>query len=137
MALYYELPVYRDTYKLILKIFECTKDFSKEYKYTLGQDMKRDALQLVRSIYRANKSTSKLEHLETFMDDFELLKLEIRLCVDMKVLPIKKQAELSLLMDTVGKQIHSPVFSKLYKGLLCVEIRYRGFFHAYQQRNSF
>ena len=46
-----------------------------------------------------------MEHLETFMDDFELLKLEIRLCVDMKVLPIKKQAELSLLMNTIGKQI--------------------------------
>ena len=67
--------------------------------------MKRDALQLVRSIYRANKATNKKEHLETFMDDFELLKLEIRLCVDMKVLPIKKQAELSLLMDSIGKQI--------------------------------
>ena len=25
-------------------IFECTKDFSKEYKYTLGQDMKMDRL---------------------------------------------------------------------------------------------
>ena len=59
MALYYDLPVYRDTYRLILKIFECTKDFSKQYKYTLGQDMKRDALQLVRSIYRANKNTNK------------------------------------------------------------------------------
>ena len=88
MALYYDLPVYRDTYQLILKIFECTKDFSKEYKYTLGQDMKRDALQLVRSIYRANKTTNKKEHLETYMDDFELLKLEIRLCVDMKILTI-------------------------------------------------
>ena len=43
MALYYDLPVDRDTYKLILKIFECTKDFSKEYKYTLGQDMKKNA----------------------------------------------------------------------------------------------
>ena len=32
MALYYDLPVYRDTYKLILIIFECTKDFAKEYK---------------------------------------------------------------------------------------------------------
>jgi len=42
--------VYRDTYQLILKVFEYTKEFSKEYKYTLGQDMKRDALQLVRSI---------------------------------------------------------------------------------------
>jgi len=44
MALYYELPVYRDVYKLILMIFECTKDFSKEFKYTLGQDMKREVL---------------------------------------------------------------------------------------------
>jgi hypothetical protein len=43
MALYYDLPVYRDTYQLILKIFECTKDFSKEYKYTLGQDLKKNA----------------------------------------------------------------------------------------------
>jgi hypothetical protein len=41
-----------DTYKLILMIFEYTKDFSREYKYTLGHDMRRDALQLVRSIYR-------------------------------------------------------------------------------------
>jgi len=41
MGLYYDLPVYRDTYKLILKIFEVTKDFPKDYKYTLGQDMKR------------------------------------------------------------------------------------------------
>lgn len=30
-------------------IVACAKDFSKEYKYTLGQDMKRDALPLVRN----------------------------------------------------------------------------------------
>jgi hypothetical protein len=48
MALYYDLLVYRNTYKLILIIFEYTKDFSKDYKYILGQDMKRDALHLVR-----------------------------------------------------------------------------------------
>ncbi|UOA08961.1 hypothetical protein [Methylobacter sp. S3L5C] len=47
MAFYYDSPVYRDTYKLILKISEITKDFSKEYKYTLGQDIKRGAVQLV------------------------------------------------------------------------------------------
>jgi 23S rRNA-intervening sequence protein len=105
MALYYELPVYKDTYKLILMIFEYTKDFSREYKYTLGQDMKRDALQLIRSIYRANKATNKREHLDTFIDDFELLKLELRLATDMKILPVGKQAELSILMDSIGKQI--------------------------------
>ena len=106
MALYYTLPVYRDTYSLILKIFEITKEFPREYKFTLGQDIKRDSLVLVRSIYRANKSYTKKEYLEDFLDDFEILKLEIRLCADLKILSIKKQSELSLLMDTIGKQIN-------------------------------
>jgi len=105
MALYYDLPVFKDVYKLILKIFEYTKDFSHEYKHSLGQDMKRDSIQLVRSIYRANKAKDKVAYLEAFLDDFELLKFEIRLCVDMKILSIKKQAELSKLMDSIGKQI--------------------------------
>ena len=105
MALYYNLPVYKDTYSLVQKIFEFTKDFPREYKYSLGQDMKRDALQLVRSIYRANKSEQKRVHLEQFLDDFELIKLEIRLCVDIKILTYKQQAVLSALMDTVGRQI--------------------------------
>ena len=78
MALYYSLPVYKQVYDLILKVFEVTKDFSKEYKYTLGQDMKRDALSLMRSIYRANKNEDKKMYLEQFLDEFELLKLELR-----------------------------------------------------------
>jgi len=105
MALYYDLNVFKDVYRLILKIFEYTQGFPREYKYTLGQDMKRDAIVLVRSIYRANKAKSKLEYLETFLDDFEILKLEIRLCTDMKILSLKKQAELASLMDSIGKQI--------------------------------
>lgn len=62
-------------------------------------------MQLVRNIYRANKAKEKRVYLEAFLDDFELLKFEIRLCVDMKILSIKKQAELSQLMDGIGKQI--------------------------------
>jgi len=100
MALYYDLPVFKEVYQLILKIFEYTKDFPKDYKYTLGQDMKRDGIQLVRSIYRANIAKDKKEYLEQLLDDFEVLKLEIRLCVDMKILSIKKQAELSQMMES-------------------------------------
>ena len=82
MALTEQLPVYRDVYKLITLIFQVTQSCPREYKYSLGQDMKRDSLRLVRSIYRANRSLSKKEWLEDFLDDFELLKLGIRLSVD-------------------------------------------------------
>jgi len=105
MALYYDLKVFQDVYQLILKVFEFTKDFPREYKYTLGQDMKRDAIVLVRSIYRANKAKNKTEYLEQFLDDFEILKLELRLCVDLKIMSFKKQSEIALLMESIGKQI--------------------------------
>ena len=79
MALYYDLPVFKDVYKLTLLIYSLTKDFPKEYKYTLGQDLKKDVMVLMRSIYRANKVQNKKEYLEIFLDDFELLKSTCKL----------------------------------------------------------
>ena len=103
MALYYDLPVFNEVYELILKIFDYTRNFP--WKYTLGYDMKRDSFFLVRSIYQANKAQTKMEYLEALLDDFEVLKLEARLCVDVKIISIKKQADLSILMDNMVKQI--------------------------------
>lgn len=101
MALYYDLPVFKDVYQLILKIFDYTNHFPREYKFTLGQDLKRDGINLVRSIYRANKSKEKTPYLEAFLDDFELVKLELRI----RIITLKKLAELSELKDRIGKQI--------------------------------
>jgi hypothetical protein len=40
MALYDELPVYKATYDLHLAIFQFTKEFSKEFKYPVGESLK-------------------------------------------------------------------------------------------------
>ena len=64
MVLYNELPVYRDSYNLLLEIYKATNKFSHEYKYCLGQDMKRDVLNLFRSLYRANRAVEKHQPLE-------------------------------------------------------------------------
>lgn len=67
--------------------------------------MKRDAINLTRSIYRANRSVSKKEWLEDFLDNFEILKLEIRLCVDLRLLTLRRQSEISPLLESIGKQV--------------------------------
>ncbi len=105
MVLYNELPVYRDTYSLMVEVYQVTNKFSHEYKYSLGQDMKRDVLSLFRNLYRANRSIVKQEHLDAFLSDFELLKVEMRLCVDLKLLPVKRMARMSMLTDGIGKQV--------------------------------
>ena len=105
MAIYSELPVYRDSYRLLLEIYKVTNTFSREYKFSLGQDMRRDTLSLFRNLYRENKNQDKRVFLEAFLDDFELLKLQIRVCLDLKLLSYKKMAEIAMITDSIGKQI--------------------------------
>lgn len=37
MTTYYNLPVYKQSYDLLLDIFKLTKEFNREYKYTIGE----------------------------------------------------------------------------------------------------
>ncbi len=105
MVMYSQLPIYRDAYLLLTEIYQTTSGFPRDYKYTLGQDMKRDCLSLFRDLYSANVSAeNRALHLENFLKSFELLKIEIRLCVDLRVLSVKKLAQLSLIMDSIAKQ---------------------------------
>jgi hypothetical protein len=41
----------------------------------------------------------------SFVDNFEILKLEIRVCVDLKLVSIKRQSVLADLMNSIGKQV--------------------------------
>ncbi|MFT5964041.1 MAG: hypothetical protein ACI9L6_000764 [Flavobacterium sp.] len=44
MKLHSDLPFYKSTYDLLLGIFEFTKSFSKEYKYTVGESLKKETI---------------------------------------------------------------------------------------------
>lgn len=75
MSLYTELPVFRDAWQLALRVFEYKKEFGREHKYTLGQDMKKDSLQLVHHLYRANKARfTSAEATKTFTKNNSFLK---------------------------------------------------------------
>jgi hypothetical protein len=54
MKLHSDLPVYKATYDLLLTIFRFTKSFSKEYKYTIGESLKKETIELLTLIYRVN-----------------------------------------------------------------------------------
>jgi hypothetical protein len=54
LALFSDLPVYKSTYDLLLAIFQFTKDPGKDYKYTVGESIKKVTIELLTLIYRAN-----------------------------------------------------------------------------------
>jgi len=59
MATYDNLPVYKISYDLLLQIFVFTKDMNREYKYTIGENLKKETMELITNIYRANCSQNK------------------------------------------------------------------------------
>ena len=64
MALFSVLPVYKATYDLLLAIFQFTKEFRKEYKYTVGESLKKETIALLTLIYRENVTREKNEVLQ-------------------------------------------------------------------------
>ena len=73
MALYYHLPVYKTSYDLLLAIFQLTKNFSREYKYTIGQDLKNITTEMILNIYRANSTMSKKEIIQNGRENIEII----------------------------------------------------------------
>ncbi|HHN47997.1 MAG TPA: four helix bundle protein, partial [Bacteroidales bacterium] len=53
MAQYDTLPVYKLSYDLLLLVFAHCRQMTKEYKYTLGEKLKNETLELIMNIYRA------------------------------------------------------------------------------------
>ena len=45
MAQYDELPVYKATYDLLLSIFMFTREFKKEFKYTVDGSLKKETIE--------------------------------------------------------------------------------------------
>jgi len=64
MGLHSELPVYKASYDLLLEIFQFTENFHKEFKYTVGESIKKETVELLTLIFRANSRQDKEQVLQ-------------------------------------------------------------------------
>jgi hypothetical protein len=105
MAQYSELPVYKATYDLLFAMFDFTKNFSKEYKYTVGESLKKETIGLITLIYSANSRTDKQATLQTAREHIEVIRLFIRLMHDMHQIGLKRFVAVNQQVENVSKQL--------------------------------
>ncbi|HOJ24398.1 MAG TPA: four helix bundle protein [Bacteroidales bacterium] len=105
MALVYDLQVYKCSYDLIIKIYNIVKNYNREYKYTIGEQLKNETLHLIMDIYRANVSNQKDKHIQNAREELEIVKLLLRLSKDLKLINIKNYSDISLLIENISKQL--------------------------------
>jgi hypothetical protein len=105
MGLHQELPVYKACYDLLIEIFQFTKEFSKDYKYTVGESLKKETIELLTLIYRANSRKDKGDVLQEARERIEVIRLFIRLMKDMKQINLKKFVSENKVVENVSKQL--------------------------------
>jgi hypothetical protein len=105
MALHNELPVYKATYDLLLEMFRFTKDFSKEFKYTVGESLKKETLELLTLIFRANSKTDKFSTLQEARERIEVIRLFVRLMKDLQQINLKRFVQINAQIEEVSKQL--------------------------------
>ena len=104
MAQYRHLPIYRLTYELLQRVVDVTKEFPREYKFTLGQKLKDEVIEMVVLIYRANSTEDKVPVIETFLERLQVVELLVRLCRDMRIMSTKLYASVIEKTESLGKQ---------------------------------
>lgn len=107
MALYTALPVYKVAYDLLIEIFKRTKLFSREYKYTVGERLKNESLDLILHIYKANKSQkqNRLKYIAGARENVETIRLLLRLTKDLQVIGNKPFVFLNGKVEDVSIQL--------------------------------
>ena len=60
MAHYQNLPVFKDAYDLLLRVYTVSRTFQRDFRYTIGEDLKKVLMEMMLCLFRANRSRAKL-----------------------------------------------------------------------------
>jgi len=104
MAQYDTLPIYKATYDFLLRIMHAITHFPREYKYTIGERIQTQALDLIILIYKINSSQNKVPLLKEMQEQIQLLYLLLRVAHDMKMMPTEKFASIVEMVDGISTQ---------------------------------
>ncbi len=99
------LPVYKASYDLLLYTFQLIRNMRKDYKYTAGEKIKEETMELVMNIYRANKEKEKLRKIEESQENIEKIRLLFRLLHDLKQINLKHFTEVNKKIEDISRQL--------------------------------
>lgn len=104
---YNHTPIFQSVYILTIEIYKVTKNFKKEFKYTLGERLKNithDMLELVMKINSLPVAQKPLKLLELDYQK-ENLKIHLRMALDFKMISRGQSGVLNTRIEEIGRQI--------------------------------
>ena len=105
MSVYSSLLVYKSCYDLLMQLIVSTRNLKREYKFTFGEDIKKEGMEMIKNIYRANSSVSKKQLIQSGRENIEMIRLNLRILFDLKQINLKRFVYLNERIEVVSKQL--------------------------------
>ena len=82
------LPIWRDSSRLLIEIEQAVRQFSRYHKYTIGTDMRRQSMYVIRMLVRAlnARDNERLRYVNSLRVAVDDLKVTIQLAKEIKAL---------------------------------------------------
>lgn len=98
------LPIYRVGYQLLSLVTDLVRNFSRDFRPTLGHRLQGESVALVLQVYRANAAEEKGSHIAHLLETLQVVEMLLQLCSDMRLISIKQYASTIVLTDDIGRQ---------------------------------
>ena len=92
---------------MLLLVYEFSNPLSRDYKYTIGERLKSETLELLLLVFKSSTADDKNKKafiLEA-IDKIELVRLLLRVLKELKQLSLKRYAQISVLTENISKQL--------------------------------
>ena len=105
MANYTELNVYKATYGLLFELLSASKSFNRDFKYTLGENLKNEMIDAMMYIWRANSVYDKEGNIAFAREKIEKCRLYIRLLFDLRQISLEHFTKWNIAIQNISKQL--------------------------------
>ena len=105
MAHYQNLPVFKATYALLIYLYTISRNFQRDYRYTIGESLKKDMLEMMLNLYRTNSKADKRELIRVCRENIEGIRIQVRILFDLKQRSLKQYSRISVDIESVSKQL--------------------------------
>ena len=101
-----KLQIYKDTYLLTTKIYTAVPHMDRMHKHIIGVKMIDTSMDLFTHITLANKNKEeRMKHLDNFLTTFECLRVQIRMCADLKLIKLSTLTDMFLIVENISGQL--------------------------------
>jgi hypothetical protein len=107
MALHTDLSIHKSCCDLLRVTMEATKEMRRDFKSSIGTEVRALCVSMLLSVMRANKTVNpaqKITHIDQVLEDVEVFNDLFRVCRDVHIITTKIYARATEITGSIGRQ---------------------------------